>query len=184
MDGRMLLVIDEDGRVLGEKTREEIHEKGLLHMEVHVWFYMPDGKIIFQHRAKDKDTFPDLLDTAVGGHVEIGDTYEGSAVKEAEEETGVRLESKDLQLLDVITVLSLDSVTGKRNHARKAVYAYRYAGALEDLRIEEGKAVGFEAWDIDELLALSADDARARRFIPGILMEVGKGFIRKIQALI
>ena len=184
MDGRMLLVIDEDGRVLGEKTREEIHEKGLLHMEVHVWFYMPDGKIIFQHRAKDTDTFPDLLDTAVGGHVEIGDTYEGSAVKEAEEETGVRLESKDLQLLDVITVLSLDSVTGKRNHARKAVYAYRYAGALEDLRIEEGKAVGFEAWDIDELLALSADDARARRFIPGILMEVGKGFIRKIQALI
>jgi isopentenyldiphosphate isomerase len=74
MDNRILNIIDEEGNILGEATRQEIHEKGLLHGEVHVWFYTPDRQLIFQHRAKDKETWPDLLDATVGGHVEIGDT--------------------------------------------------------------------------------------------------------------
>ena len=81
-DNRKLNIIDEDGKIIGEETRENIHNRGLLHREIHVWFYTAKDEIIFQHREKDKDTYPDLLDATVGGHVEIGSDYENTALQE------------------------------------------------------------------------------------------------------
>lgn len=182
MDNRILNTIDEKGNILDEVTRQEIHEKGLLHAEVHVWFYTPDSKLIFQHRAKDKDTWPDLLDAAVGGHVEIGDTYEQTAFKEAEEETGVHIKPEELIFLRTTITNSHDEVTGMTNHSRRNVYAYCYKGRLEDLKIEEGKALGFEAWPIDKLMNLSKEDAV--KFIPSHLDEAGIEIIKQIQSLI
>jgi len=179
MDARILNIIDEAGIAIGQATREEIHQEGLLHAEIHVWFYTPAGELIFQHRAKDKDTYPDLLDATVGGHVEIGDTYDQTALKEAEEETGVKIDNKDLVFLCTTITNSFDEVTGRTNHPRRNVYAYCYTGDVADLKIEGGAGIGFELWSIDTLLNLPASDAP--RFIPGILnIEV----IKKIKALI
>src|ERR1035437_3863166 len=95
----LLDIINENDVVIGQDTRENVHKKGLLHREIHVWFITPDGQMIFQHRAKDKDTYPDLLDATVGGHVEPGATYEETAIKEMEEETGLKAEKEDLHIL-------------------------------------------------------------------------------------
>lgn len=182
MDIRILNIIDEKGHILGETTRQEIHEKGLLHAEVHVWFYTPDGQIIFQHRAKDKDTWPDLLDATIGGHVEVGDTYEQTAFKEAGEETGVQIKPDDLIFLRTTITNSYDGVTGKTNRSRRNVYAYCYRGKLKDLKIEEKKAIGFEAWPIANLLNLSKEDST--KFIPSIFKETGLEIIRQIKDLV
>src|SRR3990167_4461167 len=101
-DDRKLNIVGEDGEVIGEATREDIHKQGLLHREIHVWFFTPKDEIIFQHRAKDKDTYPDLLDATVGGHVEIGSDYEDSALKEMEEETGIKANKNDLHFIETI----------------------------------------------------------------------------------
>jgi 16S rRNA (adenine1518-N6/adenine1519-N6)-dimethyltransferase len=66
MSAQILNVVDESGKILGEETRENIHRQGLLHKEIHVWLFTPNKEIVFQHRGKDKDTFPDLLDATVG----------------------------------------------------------------------------------------------------------------------
>lgn len=81
----ILDIVDENDQIIGQATRDKIHRQGLLHREIHVYFITPQQEIIFQHRAKDKETFPDLLDATVGGHVEIGDSYELTAIKETEE---------------------------------------------------------------------------------------------------
>jgi isopentenyldiphosphate isomerase len=182
MDMRILNIINEKGDILGEATRQEIHEKGLLHAEVHVWFYTPDGQLIFQHRAKDKDTWPDRLDATVGGHVEIGDTYEQTALKEAEEETGTHIKPEDLIFLRTTITNSHDDVTGMTNHPRRNVYAYCYKGKIEDLKIEEGKALGFEARPIEKLHNLSKEEGT--KFIPSILDGVGIEIIKQIQEFI
>lgn len=82
----MLNVVDENSNILKAEDRKVIHLQGLLHQEIHVYYFTKDGQLVFQHRAKDKDTFPDLLDATVGGHVEMGDSMEQTAVKEAAEE--------------------------------------------------------------------------------------------------
>src|SRR3989338_9102184 len=111
-----LNVVNEQGEIVGEATREEIHEKGLLHAEIHVWFYTPKGELIFQHRAKDKDTYPDLLDATVGGHVEQGADYESTALKEVEEETGIYAQKQDLKLIQITRSKSFDAVTNRINN--------------------------------------------------------------------
>jgi isopentenyldiphosphate isomerase len=166
-DGKILSVVDGNDNVIGEATRKEIHEKGLLHREIHVWFVTPKGEIIFQHRAKDKDTYPDLLDATVGGHVEVGDSYEKTALKEMEEETGVKGDVKELHLLGKFQKRSEDDVTRTINNTIRAQYAYVYRGKVSDLLVEEGKALGFEAWPIDKLSNLNEEDRR--KFIPLIL---------------
>lgn len=162
-DGIKLNIVNEEGEVIGEATREEIHTKGLLHREVHVWLYTTKCELIFQHREKDKETYPDLLDASVGGHVEIGENFETAALKELEEETGIKTGSDELQFVQMMKNKSHDSVTGKINYALRAVYALRYDGNIKDLKLEKGKSQGFELWKIESLFNISEKDKK--RFI-------------------
>jgi len=177
-----LNVVDENGNVIGEETREEIHRKGFLHREIHVWFYTPKGEIIFQHRSKEKDTFPDLLDATVGGHVEMGTDYESAALQELEEETGIRAEKDNLTFIQMMRSKTFDPVTSTTNNALRAIYAYRYEGAIEDLKIEDGKAIKFEAWPFEKLFNISEEDRK--RFIPFMLSEDILGVLHKIKGLL
>ena len=163
----LLNIVDNDDKIIGEKTREEIHQKGLLHREVHVYFVTPKKELILQHRAKDKDTYPDLLDAAVGGHVEIGDSYEQTAIKEAMEETGVKISPDNLIFLSKTKRRSEDKVTGKINNVIGQSYIYMFKGELSDLKIEEGKSLGFELWPLEKLLNIN--EADSKKFIPYIL---------------
>jgi len=168
-DERRLNVVDGDGNIVGEETREKIHRDGLLHKEIFIIFYTPKGEIIFQHRAKDKDTFPDKLDIAVGGHVEMGEDFLTTALNETAEETGLKLKPSDLQYIKTLKVVSYDRVTGKTNNSLRACYSYLYGGDVGDLKVEDGKACGFEAYLIDKLLV--ANEEERSRFIPGIFSE-------------
>lgn len=53
------------------------------------------------------------------------------------------------------------------NNVFNTRYAYIYKGDAKDLRIEPGKALGFEVWTLDKLLNLT--DEEKTRFIPYIL---------------
>ncbi len=181
-DNRKLNIIDEDGNIIGKETRENIHNQGLLHQEIHVWFYTPEGEIIFQHREKDKDTYPDLLDATVGGHVEINSDYENTVFKELQEETGIKAEKNNLAFIQMIRNNAFDKVTNKTNNVIRAIYAYYYKGKIEDLKIEKGKAIGFESWPLEKLFGISDEDKR--RFIPSIFEKDHLEIFTKIKELI
>lgn len=163
-----LNVVNEKGNIIGQDTRDNIHKKGLLHREVHVWFYTPKGEIIFQLRGKNKVTFPDLLDASVGGHVELNSDYIDTALKEMFEETGIKANKKELHLIKTLRKRAEDPVTGMINNVIRAIYAYEYRGLLSDLKVEGGAAHGFEAWSIEKLLRGLKDDEK-KRFIPSML---------------
>jgi len=158
----MLEVTDENDNVVGLETRARIHQNGLLHREIHIWFLTPKSEIIFQHRAKDKDTYPDKLDATVGGHVEPKMSYEKTAVKECKEETGI-----DIVFIKKMRKKSFDEATGLTNNTIRSQYTYLYDGSINDLQIEDGKSQGFVVWKIDDLSHLSETDKN--KFIPLIL---------------
>lgn len=164
MSKEKLNIVDENDNIIGIEDRGAIHEKGLLHREVHVHFVTSNKEIIFQHRAKDKDTFPDLLDATVGGHVEISDNYEEAAIKETFEETGIKIDKSDLIAMDKIHTTSKDDLTGKINHAFQQEFIYYYRGKVGELKVEDGKGLGFEAWTIENLLNLT--EVEKSKFIP------------------
>jgi isopentenyldiphosphate isomerase len=177
-----LNILNKKWGIIGEETRENIHNKGLLHYEIHVCFYTPKGEIIFQHRGKNKDIHPNLLDVTVGGHVEIDSDYENTALREIEEETGIKIEKNNFTFIQMMQNKIFDSVTNKINNFIRAIYAYRYEGKITNLRIEKGEAIGFELWSFEKFFNISNENKK--RFVPFILNKEYLEIFAKVKKLI
>ena len=86
----LLEVIDAEGRVLELRRRDEIHgDPTLRHRAVHIFVRDDEGRVLLQLRSKDKRVQPGRWDTAVGGHVDPGESYEEAALRELQEELGL-----------------------------------------------------------------------------------------------
>lgn len=175
--GEILDIVNERDEVVGAAERSVAHAEGLKIRLVYVWFYTPDGRIIMQRRHASKKAYPNRLVCAVSGHVESGMSYEMAAVKETREETGVELVLGDLIFLDK----TFQEIHGGHSisAAFRAVYLYRFEGAVEDLKIEPGEGAGFEAWKSAELL--DALDTMPHRFTGFTRSELSREIIRKIM---
>ena len=168
MKKEYLDIVDENDNIIGQETRKKIHQDGLLHREIHVYFITPNKEIVFQRRAKDKDTYPNLLDATVGGHVDLGDNYQDAAIREIKEETGLKVKINSLIFLNKVREkLSFDKVTGKTNNAWRENYIYNFNGQLSDLKIEEGLAIGFESWSVEKLKNIT--ETEKQKFIPYVI---------------
>jgi len=83
-------LVDEQGAVIGKATRAECHSGSfLLHPVVHLHLFNTKGELYLQKRSMTKDIQPGKWDTAVGGHVDYGETIEEALFREVREEIGI-----------------------------------------------------------------------------------------------
>lgn len=83
-------VVDEEGKVIGAATRGECHNgTRLLHPVVHLHVFNSRGELYLQKRPEWKDIQPGKWDTAVGGHIDYGETPEEALRREVREELGI-----------------------------------------------------------------------------------------------
>lgn len=93
-------VLNPDGTPAGYSCgRNEVHTKGLWHRTVHIWAFDGKGRVLFQVRAKVKESNPNLLDTSCAGHISAGDDSRNAAVRELREELGIHKKPEDLEYL-------------------------------------------------------------------------------------
>lgn len=91
MNNELLPIVNEEGCVTGHATRQECHSGSmLLHPVVHLHILRSDGCIFLQRRSLSKDIQPGKWDTAVGGHVDYGETVESALYREVAEELGLK----------------------------------------------------------------------------------------------
>lgn len=83
-------IVDEKGNVVGKASRQECHSGSkLLHPVVHLHITNKSGMLYLQKRSMSKDIQPGKWDTAVGGHVDYGESVDVALHREAHEELGI-----------------------------------------------------------------------------------------------
>lgn len=86
----MFPIVDEQGNITGAATRGECHSGSkLLHPVVHLHVFNAQGDIYLQKRPEWKDIQPGKWDTAVGGHVDYGESVEDALFRETREELSI-----------------------------------------------------------------------------------------------
>ena len=134
-------IVDEEGQVVGKATRGECHGGArLLHPVVHLHVFNNNGEIFLQKRPEWKDIQPGKWDTAVGGHIDYGETPEDALVREVREELGIT----------TFTPQWLGMYVFESQRERELVYVYQmvYDG---EIRPSEAELDGGRFWTIDEI---------------------------------
>ena len=135
-------IVDEEGRVIGSATRGECHSGShLLHPVVHLHVFNSQGDIYLQRRPEWKDIQPGKWDTAVGGHIDYGETPDDALRREVREELGIT----------EFTPQFICKYVFESKRERELVYVHRtiYDGAIRPSAAEE--LDGGRFWTMQEI---------------------------------
>ena len=97
----MFDVVNERDEVIDRKARSEVHARGLLHRAVHVLVFNSRGEIFLQKRSMKKDRQPGVWDSSCSGHVDSGENYDRTAVRELREELGLKVKTAPQKLFKI-----------------------------------------------------------------------------------
>jgi len=90
-DEEWLPIVNEDGGIIGKAPRSACHRgEKLLHPVVHLHVLNHQKHVYLQKRPMNKLVQPGKWDTAVGGHISVGETLETALKREAYEEIGLK----------------------------------------------------------------------------------------------
>jgi isopentenyldiphosphate isomerase len=81
-------IVDKNDKIIDKKSKDEVYKKQLCHRIVHILIFNSQGKMAIQLRSDKVSYCPCHWSTAVGGHVQAGETYKAGALREYLEELG------------------------------------------------------------------------------------------------
>lgn len=147
-EDELVAIVDERNRVVGAVRRREMRAENLPHRATYILVFNSRGELYVQKRTQSKDVFPGYYDVAAGGVILAGESYEEGALRELEEELGIRGVP--------LTRLFDFSYKDEAVKVWGAVFACAYEGEMA-LQQEEVESGAFLA--VDEVFRLAATEA-------------------------
>ena len=141
----IVMVVDDENRPVAELPRHRMRSENLPHRATYIFVFDRRGRVLVQRRTAIKDMYPGCYDLAAGGVVAAGESYEENAVREAEEELGIR----DTTLVEKLDFYYED----ERNRCFGRVFTCVHEGPFT-LQAEEVESVAFHS--VAEIMAGSA----------------------------
>ncbi len=152
----ILDLCDEKGMPTGETAdRSVVHEKGLRHRTAHVWIIRSvNGRVqvLLQKRSMDKESYPGQYDTSSAGHIPAGQQPAESAVREMQEELGIRADVSDLEYAGQFRMEYEKVFHDRPFHDNEVanVYVYRRPVNREDLVLQKEEVDDADWFDYEE----------------------------------
>ena len=145
-------ILNKDGNKTGStKSKPSIHKDGDWHKAVHIWILNSRSELLIQRRSSTKENYPNLWDISVAGHVSAGEDSTSSALREIEEEIGVRLNKEHLQhLFTTIEQVVLNEGAYIDNEIHD-VYLVRTDLDISDITIQEEEVAEVKFINFQEL---------------------------------
>lgn len=133
-------IVNENGMIVGSATRGECHDGSkLLHPVVHLHVFDKEGRLYLQKRPEWKDIQPGKWDTAVGGHIDLGENIEIALRREAKEELG----------LTHFSFQHLASYVFESDREKELVNAFKTV--IDHVPTPSDELDGGRFWSIDEI---------------------------------
>ena len=132
-------LVNEEGKTIGKATRKECHSGSkMLHPVVHLHIFNDNGDLYLQKRSMRKDIQPGKWDTAVGGHIDYGESVEEALRREVREELGVT----DFSPIMITSYIFESAIEKELVNTFRTVYNGPFPEELD----------GGRFWAIDEIL--------------------------------
>ncbi len=140
-------VLDKEGNYTGQiEERGKIHKLNIPHWEVVILLVNNKGQTLLQKRSKDKVFYPNYWGVC-SGHVDAGEELIHAALRELEEELGIKCNPEDLHILEEKELNIIDINSNVRR------FYYTYCDKKEDeFIIQESELTEVKWYDIDELI--------------------------------
>ena len=104
MNDEYLDLVNKQDEVIGKKLRSEVYAEGLSNFRVvNAFIVNSEGKLWLPRRGAHKRIFPLCLDMSMGGHVESGETYDQSFIRETSEELNIDTNTTPWKILGHLT---------------------------------------------------------------------------------
>jgi isopentenyl-diphosphate delta-isomerase type 1 len=145
-------VLDENGVFTGAvRPRSAVHANGDWHRTVHVWVTDPAGRLLLQRRAASKESYPGTWDVSAAGHIASGGTAVAAALRELEEELGIKAAKRDLRYL-FTTRASVKLYNGRfLDNEISDVFLVLRDIAEADIRFDHNEVEAVALFDIGDL---------------------------------
>ncbi len=134
----------EDGSKTGiVRERSFVHRAGDLHGTSHVWIVRPSEvgsfELLLQKRSLGKDSYPGCYDISAAGHIPAGSDYLECALRELEEELGLKAKPQDLQEAFLHYGYAEAEFYGKpfKNSEISMVYLYSQPVDISELKLQK-----------------------------------------------
>ncbi|WP_010522596.1 NUDIX hydrolase [Aquimarina agarivorans] len=177
MADELIDILDATGSLTGEiKLKSIAHKHGLWHASAQIWIYTPTGQVLIQKRAINKDTYPNLWDISVAGHLSAGDTPSTAAVREIQEEIGVKISEEKLFFLKTIRKsnrISNTIIDNEFNH----LYVLEFAVNINELKLQTEEVTAVKLIDINDL-------EKQLKIVPASFVPHGKTYYNYIISAI
>ncbi|MDE6409194.1 MAG: NUDIX domain-containing protein [Muribaculaceae bacterium] len=159
-------IVDEQGNIIDAATRAECHSGSkLLHPVVHLHLFDRAGRLYLQKRPEWKDIQPGKWDTAVGGHVDLGENIYQALRREAEEEIGLTEFEPEL----------LSQYVFESDRERELVNAFK--GVSDKIPAPSSELDGGRFWTKEEILSSLGKDVFTPNFESEYKMLFGQGAV-------
>ena len=141
----LLDIVDEYGNKTGEVVeREKAHDLNLFHWEISVFLINDKKELLLQKRAATKRMNPNMWGSCAG-HVDSGEGIEETALRELEEEIGIKFSIDDLHVLEEMQVTKKEI----NSHLTRVYYIY-YNG--NDFKIQTEELSEVKWFNIDDVI--------------------------------
>lgn len=140
----IVAVVDGKDMVIGQASRNEVHEKGLLHREVCVYVVNPRKQVLLHRRADNH-----YWDHSCSGHFPKDQDYEEAALREFEEELGIRLKKGDFRGIG-LELLKTTNHKGINNRFAR-IFLVKKDIPLGDFKIDKKEVEEIDYFDAQRL---------------------------------
>jgi isopentenyl-diphosphate delta-isomerase len=119
-----LSVVDENDNLLRGEERKIVHSSKQWHRGIEIFLFNSKGELLVQRRSPDKDKHPNKYCCSVSGHVDYGKDYKETALREMEEELGIKN-------VEIKPLLYFRYISGPQDYHIEKLFTCTYDGEIK-----------------------------------------------------